>query len=242
MQVNLSGVEREFQTVLQIFTDLPYCLRQHFPVFVDKVHVVHVTAVTANMEFALYVVVQRVQVDVPEQLAREVSDGQPAVGRGSAQRLVLWKVVPVLLGTPVYGVPERVVIDKFANEVGGQVLVGNALPMNLVKPLDNQAVQNIPVNAHEEPADVEPEYKGFLFEIVAFGNHVIAGPFYTEECSLSDTAAVAVVYELPVENGVYPVVQQVVAHAVPEVRRDDFPLDGFLVDKAYTWRKLVMPV
>ncbi len=41
----------------------------------DKIHVIDVTPITTNLEFPLYKVVERVQVDVPEKLACQIADG-----------------------------------------------------------------------------------------------------------------------------------------------------------------------
>ena len=56
--------------------------------------------------------VQRVQVDVSEELAGQVPDGQPAIGRCPTEGLVQGKVAPVFFRASVYGVFEWVVIDK----------------------------------------------------------------------------------------------------------------------------------
>ena len=80
LQIDFPRVQVKVQFVTQIGADNGYEGGQVRAVLVDEHHVVHVTAVMADVQGMLDEVVEGVQVEVGEYLAGQVADGKPPNG------------------------------------------------------------------------------------------------------------------------------------------------------------------
>ena len=68
----------------------------------------------------------------------------------------------------------------------------------------------------------------------------MAQSFYAIRCPLSRSAAVAVVYKLPLKKWAYIIINKVVHNSVSKISRKNFPLEGLESHETNAWADFVV--
>lgn len=113
-------------------------------------HIVHVPAIALYLQFPLHEMVQRVQVDVGEKLARQIAYGQTLAIPAVFQRLVLGQAVPSIRRTAYKCGLQRVSKNNQVHEKPAQVRVGYSRPPAAVQSVNNKVIQDGLVYVHKK--------------------------------------------------------------------------------------------
>ncbi len=227
-------VEPEAQLAVQ---EIP-CKGLHArePLLVRAHHetVVHVPAVVPAVEAAFHVVVEHAQIDVAEELRREVADGHPAVLPAVEQALVTGQHVPVagaafhhaaLGGVEQNDFPREILHELQVHHLAPSpsVLAADAVASHAVQAVEGDVQQPAPVDVREISPDVELEHITGLRPVKALLPDVAFQPADAEMGTAPADAAVGVGDEGALQHLVRVVVIQVMDDPVPELRGEHLP-------------------
>ncbi len=155
---------------------------------------------------------------------------------GEKQRLIPREVIPGRRGTFINGMIQRIRENDPAQKEQTQIPVGDSSEVRLAEPFQNERKQPFPVNCHEESLHIEAERPAVPAVVIACGTQKAPRAVNPEESPLALAATVSVINKLAFEYRIYPGEKQMLHHAIPEIRSDDFAFHRFFVNEAHGWR------
>lgn len=216
------------QFPLQLRDD-PFQMR---PAAVHKQHIVHIAAVTVHFHHFFDMVVEIIEIYVAKHLGCQVSNGQ-AGGIGIMEKAFAWRqAFPVAPAAFDPAVPAYRIENGLLQEIpqGFQAYAQIALFAGR-QHLHHFVKDNLVLHVHEIGLDVQLEDIRLFLVIVAAGPDKMSGPFDATERAFAHPAAVGIVNQLAVDNGIDAAVQQVMHNAVCEIGRENFAHHGFVNNK-----------
>lgn len=196
---------------------------------VHQNEIIHVPAVIPDAEFFFDEFVERVEVEVREYLAREVSDGKPGAVGSEKQALRPGKPDPAMSVAFYDAVRGRIVAEHCTDKepegfsMFAPVFFGD-------DPLDH-GEQDAPVDRHEKSGNVELEHVGFPGMRIRDGTGELLHSPDAEERALALATGIGIVDERPFENGFELVHDEMVYDPVAEVPRENLALHGMFDDE-----------
>lgn len=223
LQIDLVGVQREMQPILQPLLDLAVYLHDTGLVTGYDAEVIDEADIgTADLLAALQDdVVHEGQVEVGEELRRKVADGHAHTMRVE-QALALGQLLPQCRVAPLDTIALRIVTDNLLREVNQRVDV--AALVILADERDEQRQQHVAVDGHEERTEVELAYPCLYGVVLADAHEVILQPVDSRQCAVALAAVVghiALLVETHLEQRFQTEAHPMVHDAVTEIRCKD---------------------
>ncbi len=202
----------------------------------DNHEIIDVAPVIAKTKLVLAEMVESVEVEVGENLRREVADRKTQAGGDSEQAFIAWQVVPEFHLTPTFAADKGIVQDKGATEGEDSLAVG--VWIHAPQEAFQQVHEEGPADVHEKALDVELEHPGLAPVVRRALADKVQYPPDAEVRALSDAAGIAVIDKRFFKIGVEPVDEDVMDNAVSEACGKDFSFDGLFDDEYSGWAGL----
>ncbi len=150
------GMQRKSELVAEEGADFADAIEQEFPIRVHQDEIVDVTPIITDFQGFLHEPVERMQVEVGKNLAREIADGKPDSRRREKQALVPGKPDPIGPVSLDGAIPGRIVGHDGPYEKPERFRVGSAVffPDDVL----DHGQEKRTVDGHEKSHDVELEY------------------------------------------------------------------------------------
>ena len=175
-------------------------------------------------------VIQRVEIEVGEDLAGQVPDRKAAPGRRVEKALLSRQAVPVI------AVPADSAVVRRVAEYHGPAQVNEEFAILAMVPRPQErsepVEQELSVDAHEEALDVELQNVGIAGVVVRTAPDEPVDPLYSQVASLADPARVAIEDELVLEEVVDLVDDEVMNDAVAELGGEDLAFHRLVDDES----------
>ena len=229
LQDDLAGMELQGELVGKEAADGAEGVAQGGGIGVDEVEIVDVAAVAAEAEGFSDERVERVEVEVGEDLAGEVADGEAATGGGGEQAFVGGEAVPVgaLSGdlACICGIGQGDGPGHLQDQIHIQ------LPVLLADELPQTRPQLRARDGHEEAPDVQLQHEAAARMGCVDVADVVLEVANAIQRALAHPAGVAAFDEQPLEMRVEFGHEPVVHHAVGEGGCEHFALHGLAHDE-----------
>ena len=216
-------MQGQVQVLLQEPADWFHIRKQMFRRPVHKIKVIHVSAIMAAAQDPLYKLIQTIQIDVTEQLRRQVSYWQPATTRRIEQTFALGQSFPVMPVPFIMATLGGLIENDLGNEI---YHIGiKRFFRYFLQLLHYNLIETPPVYAHEIPKDIQFKHITRFGVILRNTPDVVFQPVNPEERPLPHPAGIGVMNEGWLKYGHEVTVQKMVHNPVAEGCCKYLPLD-----------------
>ncbi len=193
LKIYLPRMETEFQLFRQKRPNIFNRPLEILTILVNEDEVIDISSVMVYLQFLLYECIEVMEIEIYENLTREVANRKTDTGSGEKQALRPWETNPVL-SSPLYDtVGRRVVLyhlftkpEELFMVVSGIFRIDGSL--NLTK-------EDAPVDIHEESLDIELEDVRISRIVFACLSDKSIDTMNTEQSPLSLATAIGIVNE-----------------------------------------------
>lgn len=239
-EYDLVGMEGESEFFTEKILDWRNEGLKELLALMDEDEIVHISPVVAYFEGFLDELVERMEVEIGENLAREVADGETDSRRSEEEALVPRESLPIRPFSLDDAILGRIVGYDGSHEETERF--GVLSPVLCVDDVFDHPEENGSVDGHEKSSYVEFENPCFLPVVVGCRPHKPLHALYPEGCPFSCAAGVRVVDEEILKYRIQFVDDKMVDDAVSEISRENLSFDGAVDDESNAFADGIRPV
>ena len=246
----LAIMQFQFQMVFQKIRDLRNCRAKETDVGTDKVKIIDIAAIVPTAQIALDEIVEFPQIDIAQQLTRQVADGQSAAF-WTAKEAFFSRKIPPSVTIAVYATSQsRVEQNDFTRKIFHEVHIhahlprfrtaaAATLPSHVSQTAQGNLKQQLAVDVHKISANVHFQDIARFAVVLAFLQDMVSQSVDAEMSATMLDTRIAVENKSAFQHLMHVVVIQMMHDAVAEVGSENLAKFRVVDQEARAWARLI---